>query len=261
MNYYDIFLTVKPQLKTLADEMENTILRFDPSISVYNPFSYGIECFLKYLELYFSSSLPRFLVIGLNPGIDGAIQTCIPFTDPYHCRECLGIDPCEYIMPYRNVAPNKYIKKPIEKTAKIVYEAIEEMGNDKFFSEVLFLNAFPLGMTVKAAVPKQSGFYEKNWTPKDLKGILREKGKEFAENYLKLITMGLSNYKVVTLGEYARERAKKIRVDYCLMHPSPVALNTKKITREEWKAQFKEIFQHQEFIKLITPLTQEPKNA
>lgn len=183
LGYYHDFLNILPDLEVIAEEAENVILSYDKSLDVYNPFNYGIECYLKYLEKYFSESWPSYIVIGLNPGIDGAVQTCIPFTDPYNCKKRLGIDSQKHLKKAENINPAAYANKPVEPSARIFYEALEE-GNylSDFLSKTLLLNAFPLGMSESASTKKIGRFYCKNVTPKNFKGELKKRIDQLSES-------------------------------------------------------------------------------
>ncbi|MCC9295959.1 hypothetical protein LN736_13920 [Clostridium sp. WLY-B-L2] len=237
MGYYNDFLSVLPKLKVIANQAENVVLENDESLEVYNPFNYGIECYLKYLEQKFSQCWPCRIVIGLNPGLDGAVQTCVPFTDVYSCKNRLGIDPTAYMKKYKNVVPEKYIYRSAEPSANIFYEALEEENYlADFLSTMLLLNAFPIGMSKETVIKKVGGFFAKNVTPNDFKGDFSKKMNDLSEDYLRVVLNGLYVCNIVALGRYPSDRLKKLGIKHnYLIHPSPIALRTQKISREKWK--------------------------
>ncbi|MCB2347979.1 hypothetical protein LGL08_00140 [Clostridium estertheticum] len=97
MGYYNVFLLQLPLIKKMTSEIEKELSNYDKLLEVYNPFNYGINCYIEYLKKYLVVNDPEYLIIGLNPGVNGAVQTCIPFTDAYNCIHKLGINPCNYI--------------------------------------------------------------------------------------------------------------------------------------------------------------------
>ncbi|MCB2347978.1 hypothetical protein LGL08_00135 [Clostridium estertheticum] len=106
-------------------------------------------------------------------------------------------------------------------------------------SKILLLNAFPLGLSRESAVHNEAGFYIKNSTPTKFSGEIRKEINKYSLSYLKLILSVLPNIKIITLGTYARDKIKKLGFNSRYhMHPSPQALNPRKITEEYWIKEF-----------------------
>lgn len=149
---------------------------------MYNPFNYGLDSYLKYLEIYFRKKYPKYAIIGLNPGIDDAVQTCIPFTDAYNSMKYLGIDYSEYITEHKNVEPRKYENEPKKPSAKLFYEAINEFSHKElFFNKVIPLDVFPLSISEVSERKNKGGFYAKNITPNKVNLKIRHQLRELTD--------------------------------------------------------------------------------
>jgi len=76
--------------KNLARDLES--LRFrDPVACVYNPLIYAFASHRQYLER-FGSGRREIVLLGMNPGPWGMVQTGVPFGDPSIVREWFRID-------------------------------------------------------------------------------------------------------------------------------------------------------------------------
>ncbi len=81
-------------LVAIADELRHEVgdLAFDAPVAyVYNPLDYAWEPHRLYLER-FGGSPREVLLVGMNPGPFGMVQTGIPFGDRDLVREWLGIE-------------------------------------------------------------------------------------------------------------------------------------------------------------------------
>src|SRR5690606_16638603 len=67
-------------------------LRFGPPVAcTYNPLAYAREPFERYLERYAGSAPREVVLVGMNPGPFGMVQTGVPFGDVTLVRDWLGI--------------------------------------------------------------------------------------------------------------------------------------------------------------------------
>lgn len=74
----------------LVRELEG--LRFGPPVShVYNPLDYAREPYRRYLRLY-ADAAKEIVLVGMNPGPWGMVQTGIPFGEVDAVRNWLGIE-------------------------------------------------------------------------------------------------------------------------------------------------------------------------
>lgn len=86
----------------------------------------------QFYKKYYNDDNPRRLILGINPGRNGAGVTGIPFTDPIKLEK------------YCNI-PNSLQKKP-ELSADFIYEMISSFGGPEiFYSKFHFSAVSPLG--------------------------------------------------------------------------------------------------------------------
>lgn len=103
-------------------------------VDILNPFQE--EDVRKVLEefykAFYASNQKRIFLIGINPGRKGAGITGIPFTDPIHLENLLGI--------------NNVFDKKHELSSIFIYEMIKELGGAKFFYDNFhFSSVSPVG--------------------------------------------------------------------------------------------------------------------
>jgi len=130
-------------LKTFADRIIefNENLDFPGAlpegISLLNPFRQNRDILpvsSAFYRKYYSDSLSRHLILGINPGRFGAGVTGIPFTDPKRLIEKCGI-------PFLGELKH-------EPSSVFIYEMIEAFGGAEAFYRKLYINSVcPLGFT------------------------------------------------------------------------------------------------------------------
>jgi hypothetical protein len=103
-------------------------------VTVMNP--YRSEDVISILSLfsrkYYAESVPRTMILGINPGRFGAGVTGITFTDPVRLQSSCGIG---------NTFPKRQ-----ELSSVFIYEMIERMGGpDRFYSGFFLSAVCPLG--------------------------------------------------------------------------------------------------------------------
>ena len=120
------------------------VLKFYRSLRIKEPLPEGVEvmnpyqadaafqvCKLFY-EKFYNDTSKRFLILGINPGRNGAGITGIPFTDPIKLEARFGI-------------LNSFQKKP-ELSADFIYMMIDAYGGpEKFFRKFYINSVSPLG--------------------------------------------------------------------------------------------------------------------
>jgi single-strand selective monofunctional uracil DNA glycosylase len=82
------------QWKTFIDNWTQALrpLRFKaPVFCVYNPLDYARAAHLQYLTRY-ASAPKEIVLVGMNPGPWGMVQTGVPFGEVHWVRDWLGID-------------------------------------------------------------------------------------------------------------------------------------------------------------------------
>lgn len=103
-------------------------------IEVMNPYQdeLALEVCRNFYEMFYNDDLKRYLILGINPGRNGAGITGIPFTDPVKLEQRFGI---------RND-----FKKKSELSADFVYTMIDAFGGPAIFFRKFFINSVsPLG--------------------------------------------------------------------------------------------------------------------
>jgi single-strand selective monofunctional uracil DNA glycosylase len=79
-------------LLSIAETLRHDLARLeftDPITHVYNPLDYAAEPYRQYVARY--GGAPQILLIGMNPGPWGMVQTGVPFGDVEMVRDWLGI--------------------------------------------------------------------------------------------------------------------------------------------------------------------------
>lgn len=72
-------------------QVELARIRFGPPVShVYDPLDYAWDAHRHYLERY-GRGTPEVLMVGMNPGPWGMVQTGVPFGDVEYVRDWLGV--------------------------------------------------------------------------------------------------------------------------------------------------------------------------
>ena len=120
------------------------VLQFYRTLGLTEPLPEGIEAMNPYqseaafsvcrifYEKFYNDDAKRFLVLGINPGRNGAGITGIPFTDPVKLEARFGI-------------PNPFQKKA-ELSADFIYRMIDRYGGpEKFFGKFFINSVSPLG--------------------------------------------------------------------------------------------------------------------
>jgi hypothetical protein len=86
----------------------------------------------KFYSKYYNDSMPRKIILGINPGRLGSGLTGIPFTDPVHLEQHCNIS-------------NNYPKKQ-ELSSTFIHEMMLAMGGlTKFYQSYYFSSVSPLG--------------------------------------------------------------------------------------------------------------------
>jgi single-strand selective monofunctional uracil DNA glycosylase len=217
--------------RSLCSQVEE--LRFAPPVThVYNPFRYARAPWERYLERY-GSGRKEVVLLGMNPGPFGMVQSGVPFGDVGLVRDWLGI-----VEPVHK-PPSEHPKRPVLGFASSRVEisgsrlwgwARDRFGTpERFFARFFVTNYCPL------AFLEESG---RNRTPTELPRAERD-GLELAcDEALRASVEVLRPRLVVGVGAYARRRAER-----CLgaqgwhiasiPHPSPAS----PLANRGWAAQ------------------------
>jgi len=212
-----------PSLVSISRELSRAVseLRFRPPTAfTYNPLAYAQKPHEAYLERY-GEGRGRVLLVGMNPGPFGMMQTGVPFGDVRLVREFLGIEAkvsrpaAEH--PKRPILGFGCTRSEVSGT-RVWGWARERFGSaERFFERFFVVNYCPL------AFLEESG---KNRTPDKLPAA--EQAPLFAacDRALGRIVQRLEPALVVGIGAFAESALRRTlgaggpRVG-CVLHPSP----------------------------------------
>ncbi len=206
--------------RTLSAQVDG--MRFAAPIShVYNPLDYAWAPQEQYLRRY-GNSAKKVMLVGMNPGPFGMVQTGVPFGEIAAVRDWMGIEAEVKIPAVQNP------KRPIEGFACPRSEVsgrrlwglfAERFGTaENFFAEHYVANYCPLA------------FFEegRNATPDKLPAAEQNPLLAVCDAHLRLSVEALQVEWVIGVGAWAEERAKLacagLPVKFGrVLHPSPAS--------------------------------------
>ena len=191
-----------------------------PVFLSYDPTEYARETLAMYLKKY-GKTPKRIVLVGMNPGPWGMLQTGVPFGEVGIVRDWMGIE-----APVGQPA-ELHPKRPVEGFACTRSEvsgsrlwgwARDRFGSaDEFFSDVLVVNYCPLAFFDEAG---------KNITPDKLKKADRERLFRLCDEAIERTIEILNPQWVIGIGRIAYERClaslagTDVKVGK-VTHPSP----------------------------------------
>ncbi len=198
-------------------------LRFGPPVAVvYNPLDYAWEAHREYLRRYARPGVAA-LLVGINPGPWGMVQTGVPFGEVAAVRDWLGIrrrigrpDP-EH--PKRLVLGLDCPRSEVS-GRRLWGWARERFGTpEDFFARFFVWNWCPL------AFLEASG---RNRTPDKLPAGERSALEALCDEVLRQVVAALEPGQVLGLGAFATKRARAALDGQAvpigtLLHPSPAS--------------------------------------
>lgn len=230
-------LAVAPSPVVVAHRLARAVdqCAFGPPVAfVYNPLNYAFGAHRAYLERYCRQTA-GILLVGMNPGPFGMVQTGVPFGEVAAVRDWLGI--------HGGVARPavEHPKRPVQGFACTRSEvsgqrfwgwARDRYGNPRaFFDEFFVWNYCPL------AFMETSG---RNRTPDKLPSHEREPLYAACDRALVDIARYLNPRLVLGIGRYSEQRARAVlgetRPVHGVLHPSPAS----PAANRGWSAQFEQ---------------------
>lgn len=212
------------QLVSISRELSaacDALTFYEPVAYVYNPLDYARVPHERYVERY-GRGKKQVLLLGMNPGPFGMMQTGVPFGDIAMVRDFLGIEgPVEPV-------PGAHPKRPIEGFACTRSEVSgtrlwgyvrDRFGTaDAFFERFFVANYCPLVFLEEGA---------KNRTPDKLSAAEQASLYAPCDHALRRIVEALGVELVVGVGAFAENRARlacgdRVRVG-TILHPSPAS--------------------------------------
>ena len=196
--------------------------RFGPPVShVYNPLDYAFDAHRQYLDRYCRASA-EVLLLGMNPGPFGMVQTGVPFGEVCAVRDWLGISDGV-------AAPERqHPKRPIDGFAcprrEISGMRFWGWAQHRFGSPSAFFRRFFVWNYCPLAFMEASG---RNRTPDKLPRSERDPLYVVCDRALSDIVGHVNPSLVLGVGQFGEQRARavlgdRVRVER-ILHPSPAS--------------------------------------
>jgi single-strand selective monofunctional uracil DNA glycosylase len=205
--------------RALAERIDR--LRFaQPVCCMYNPLVYAREPHERYL-MRFGAAPKEILLVGMNPGPFGMVQTGVPFGDVAMVRDWLGVEG-PVLSPARAHPKRPVLGFGCERSevsgSRLWSWARERFGTpERFFARFFVANYCPL------AFVEESG---KNRTPDKLAPAEREKLFALCDDALRAVVAYFEPRVVIGIGAFAERRAREALAERScaigtILHPSP----------------------------------------
>ena len=197
-------------------------LAFSPPVAhVYRPLDYAFDAHRRYLERYCRPGVDA-LLLGMNPGPFGMVQTGIPFGEVSLVRDWLGID--------TGVEPPvvQHPKRPVQGFActrsEISGKRLWGWARDRFGTPEAFFRRFFVWNYCPLAFLEASG---RNRTPDKLPATERQPLFGACDRALAAMVAHLGPERVVGIGRWSEARARAVLGDLVpvghILHPSPAS--------------------------------------
>ena len=210
-------LTIAATLARAVDRCQ-----FGPPVhQVYNPLDYAWQAHRQYLER-FCLTRADILLLGMNPGPFGMVQTGVPFGEVALVRDWLGIS--KGVTP----PPNQHPKRPIEgfscSRSEVSGQRLWGWARDRFGTPQAFFQRFFVWNYCPLAFMEESG---RNRTPDKLPPAERAPLYRACDRALADIAAHLNPSLVLGVGKYGEQRARTVLGDTVplasILHPSPAS--------------------------------------
>ena len=224
-----------PAPTTIARKLGRAVgrCRFgEPVTCVYNPLDYAFGAHRQYLERYCRESADV-LLLGMNPGPFGMVQTGVPFGEIAAVRDWLGIaDGVER-------PAVEHPKRPVDGFActrsEVSGQRFWGWARDRYGTPDAFFERFFVWNYCPLAFMEATG---RNRTPDKLPRDEREPLYAACDQALRDIARYLKPRMVLGVGRYSEQRARMVFGEtlpvHGVLHPSPAS----PIANRGWAPQF-----------------------
>ena len=230
-------------LETIIDKLLDKLrpLRFSaPVTHVYNPLEYARAPYSRYLHHY--AKLPKEIVLlGMNPGPWGMVQTGVPFGEVKLVRDWLNISapvgkPTQ-IHPKRPVMGFECTRSEVSGKRLWGWAQKTYKTPNRFFSRFFVANYCPLMFI------EDSG---RNRTPNQLRAVERKPLLAVCDRALRDTIEQLKPRYVIGVGRFAQERAQAALAGIDVIvggitHPSPANPKANRGWETLIKSEFEEL--------------------
>jgi single-strand selective monofunctional uracil DNA glycosylase len=192
-----------------------------PVTHVYNPLKYAFEAHRSYLERHCKEQAD-ILLLGMNPGPWGMVQTGVPFGEVTLVRDWLGID--SGVTP----PPHQHPKRPVEGfecgRSEVSGQRLWGWARSRFVSPDCFFRRFFVWNYCPLAFMEESG---RNRTPDKLPVAERDFLFEICDQALRKVVDVLEPEHVLGVGKFGEQRARAALEGNLsigsILHPSPAS--------------------------------------
>ncbi len=210
-------------MKQILDQMIRDLkkLRFKSPVSfVYNPLEYARNSHDAYFDLF--GSVPKeVLMLGMNPGPWGMVQTGVPFGEVSLVKDWLGIN-----MPVgqpEKMHPKRQIEGFACNKSEVSGRRLWGWAKERFKTTELFFERFFIINYCPLVFMEESG---RNRTPDKLPKAEKEQLFEICDRTLEQTVRYFQPRYVVGVGKFAEQRAESALdgLDVTIgriLHPSP----------------------------------------
>ena len=204
--------------RRLRDDCE--ALRFAPPVAyVYNPLVYAWGPYESYLRRYARPG-PEAVLVGMNPGPFGMLQTGVPFGDVGMVRDWLGIDGAVEAPP--RVHPKRPVQGFAIRRGEVSGRRVWGWARarfatpEAFFARFFVTNYCPLGFFGEDGT---------NLTPDKFRGETQSALYAACDRALARQLELMQPRRVIGIGRFAEQRAAIVAQErfpvVCVTHPSP----------------------------------------
>lgn len=194
----------------------------EPVTTVYNPLVHAKAPHAQYMRRY-GKPPKEFILLGMNPGPYGMVQTGVPFGEIEHVRDWLGIE-AQVDRPKQ-----EHPKRPVlgfrcqrsEVSGRRLWSWCKQKfeSPEKFFARFYVHNYCPLAFMIDTGG---------NLTPDKLVAAEKKPLFEICDRYLRAVVEALQPMMVIGVGAFAEKQARSalagIDISYGrIPHPSPAS--------------------------------------
>jgi len=206
---------------------------------VYNPLDYAMEAHRRYLEAYCRTEAD-ILLVGMNPGPFGMVQTGIPFGEVSLTRDWLGI--AEGVTPPRRQHPRRPVEGFASSRSEVSGLRLWGWARDRFGTPDAFFRRFFVWNYCPLAFLEASS---RNRTPDKLPKHEREPLYAACDRGLAAIVEFLDPILVLGVGRFGETRARAVlgstrRIGH-ILHPSPASPAANRGWAEQVEVQLAEL--------------------
>lgn len=198
--------------KEMSDEFDSIKFRFQGTI--YNPLDYAWDNFSAFMRMSVRDG-QKALMLGMNPGPLGMVQTGVPFGSVDYVKSYLEIDGKVSVPENNNL--NRPIEGMDEKRNEVSGERFWSMAKmfgskDDFFDRVCVLNYCPLGFIDENGA---------NVTPDRLHIDDQREISRVCDGFLKKSLEIMDIESRIGIGNYAFRKLSEFGDAILFTHPSP----------------------------------------